>query len=120
MGADSMSADQLRAVIEEAQAALAKIMAEDNARAAVTEAVAAYADTTGVTVVEAWTILAPAPAIPVPAPEPITAPDWVLPEHPDNAYNIGDRATYQGAVYEATRDGIMWSPIAFPMGWRKL
>lgn len=114
---DELDTEELRALIRDAQAALAKIMAEENARTTVTEAVAAYANTTGVTVAEAWATLAPAPE---PSPDPITAPAWVLPKHPDNAYNIGDRATYQGAVYEAIRDDIMWSPIAFPMGWRKL
>lgn len=120
MDLTTMTPDQLRTVVQDAAAELARREQVDRARTDVAEAVAAYADTTGVTVAEAWTILAPAPAPPAPKPDPITAPDWVLPEHPDNAYNIGDRATYQGAVYEAIRDDIMWSPIAFPMGWRKL
>lgn len=117
MSVDELGPEELRSLIGDAQAALAKIMAEEAARAAATKAVTEYANTTGVTVAEAWAALAP---VPEPAPEPITAPDWALPTTPENAYNIGDRVTYQGAVYEAIRDAIMWSPNAYPMGWRKL
>ena len=51
---------------------------------------------------------------PEPAPEPEdpaeTYPEWVQPEGAHDAYNIGDRVTYNGKVYESTMDVNVWVP----------
>ncbi len=44
-------------------------------------------------------------------------PDW---EQPDstNAYMRGDRVRYNGVVYESVIDNNVWSPEAYPAGWK--
>lgn len=47
----------------------------------------------------------------------------VLPwEQPDstNAYMIGDRVWYNNEMYESLVDNNVWSPEAYPAGWRKV
>ena len=46
-----------------------------------------------------------------------TYPEWVQPTGAHDAYNTGDRVTYNGKVYESTMDGNVWSPSAYPQGW---
>jgi chitodextrinase len=55
----------------------------------------------------------PAPT-PEPTPEPQTYPEW---EQPDstNPYMLGDRVTFEGAVYESTVDNNVWAPNVY--GW---
>ena len=50
-------------------------------------------------------------------PDPQVIPEW---EQPDatNAYMIGDRVRYQGAIYESTIDNNVWAPDAYPAGWQ--
>lgn len=58
------------------------------------------------------------PEEPEPDPEePTTYPEWVQPTGAHDAYNTGDRVTYNGKVYESTIDGNVWSPSAYPQGW---
>lgn len=57
---------------------------------------------------------------PEPEPEPETYPEWVQPTGGHDAYNTGDRVTYQGKVYESTIDGNTWSPDAYPQGWKEI
>ena len=52
--------------------------------------------------------------------EPATYPDWVQPTGAHDAYNTGDRVTYNGKVYESTKDGNVWSPDAYPAGWTEV
>lgn len=52
--------------------------------------------------------------------EPTTYPEWVQPTGAHDAYNTGDRVTYNGRVYESTMDGNTWSPDAYPQGWEDL
>ena len=52
--------------------------------------------------------------------EPITYPEWAQPTGAHNAYNTGDRVTYNGKVYESTMDGNTWSPDAYPQGWEEV
>lgn len=47
-----------------------------------------------------------------------TAPDFVQPTGAHDAYNTGDRVTYNGKVYESTIDNNVWSPDAYPAGWK--
>ena len=46
-------------------------------------------------------------------------PEW---EQPDstNAYMIGDKVSYNGKNYESTIDNNIWSPEAYPAGWREI
>ena len=60
---------------------------------------------------------------PEPTPEPEeptteTYPDFVQPTGGHDAYNTGDRVTYQGKVYESTIDANVWAPDAYPQGWK--
>lgn len=49
------------------------------------------------------------------------APDeWVQPTGAQDAYNVGDRVTFQGAVYESVIDGNVWSPSGYPAGWKRV
>lgn len=48
-------------------------------------------------------------------------PVWRQPTGAQDAYNTGDRVRYpdaDGAVYESAIDGNIWSPEAYPAGWR--
>lgn len=47
-------------------------------------------------------------------------PAWVQPTGAHDAYKVGDRVTFEGADYESTIAGNVWSPAAYPQGWRKL
>ena len=71
-----------------------------------------------------WTLYEAAtePEEPEPEPEPdpeepTTYPEWVQPTGAHDAYNTGDRVTYNGRVYESTINGNVWSPDAYPQGW---
>lgn len=44
-------------------------------------------------------------------------PEWVQPTGSHDAYNTGDRVTYNGLVYESLIDGNVWSPEGYPSGW---
>lgn len=118
-----MTAEQIQALIVEAQAALDARAEVEAAARAVHNAIDAYAATTGVTVLQAWRELAPTevevPNDPVPPPPP-TADAWVQPTGAHDAYSTGDRVTFQGHVYESVLNGNSWSPIAYPMGWRMI
>ena len=117
-----MTASELRDLISEAQSVLAGMEAEAVARQAVADAVDAYADSQGLTTLEAWRALAPegveVPDDPEPEPAP-DAPEWVQPQA-HNPYMKGDLVTYKGVVYECTRDDNVWSPLAYPQGWKEV
>ncbi len=51
---------------------------------------------------------------------PAPPPEWVQPTGATDAYNTGDRVTFQGAVFESLIDGNTWSPAVYPDGWRKV
>lgn len=51
--------------------------------------------------------------------EPEAGPDeWKRPTGAHDAYNTGDRTTYNGKVYESTIDGNTWNPDEYPQGWK--
>ena len=52
-------------------------------------------------------------------PDPDVIPDW---EQPDstNAYQIGDKVRFEGKVYESVIANNIWSPAAYPQGWREV
>lgn len=45
-------------------------------------------------------------------------PDWVQPTGAHDAYNIGDRVTFNGQVYESLINANVWSPTDYPQGWQ--
>jgi hypothetical protein len=48
----------------------------------------------------------------------VEAPDWVQPTGAHDSYNIGDRVTFEGSIYESLIDGNTFSPTAYPAGWQ--
>ena len=44
-------------------------------------------------------------------------PEWIQPLGASDAYNAGDRVSYNGVIYESTIDGNVWSPDTYPAGW---
>lgn len=46
-------------------------------------------------------------------------PEW---EQPDstNAYQIGDKVTFEGKTYESVVANNIWSPAAYPAGWKEI
>ncbi|MCZ2078196.1 MAG: hypothetical protein LC130_24760 [Bryobacterales bacterium] len=50
--------------------------------------------------------------------EPETPPAWQQPTGAHDAYNIGDRVTFEGSIYESLIDANVWSPTAYPQGWQ--
>lgn len=117
-----MTIQQLR---DEAAAMLAEVErreAEGTARATVVEAVQAYADSQGLTVLQAWRALAPegveVPKDPEPEPLP-DAPEWEQ-RQAHNPYMAGDLVTYEGRVYRCVTDNNTWTPRAYPQGWEEV
>ena len=75
---------------------------------------------------------APAPG-PEPEPEPgegdgegetggedESIPAFVQPTGAHDAYQTGDRVTYNGHIYESTINNNVWSPDTYPQGWTDL
>lgn len=46
-------------------------------------------------------------------------PEWVQPTGTHDAYNTGDKVTYNGEHYVSLIDGNTWAPDAYPDGWEK-
>lgn len=46
--------------------------------------------------------------------------EWVQPTGAQDAYQTGDRVTFEGVGYESTIDANTWSPTAYPQGWSQL
>lgn len=76
----------------------------------VSEVTAAIADITErVTILEGGEPPAP--------PEPEEWPEYVQPTGAHNAYNTGDKITYNGQHYICKMDGCVWNPSDYPAGW---
>lgn len=45
---------------------------------------------------------------------------WVQPIGSTDAYKKGDKVTLEGSTYESLIDANVWSPTAYPAGWKKL
>lgn len=45
-------------------------------------------------------------------------PEFVQPTGSADAYNRGDKVTFQGKHYICEMDGCVWSPADYPAGWR--
>ena len=69
---------------------------------------------------ENWTpIAAPSLWARVLIPSPDVIPEW---EQPDstNAYQVGDKVSFEGKIYESVIPNNIWSPAAYPAGWREV
>ena len=47
-------------------------------------------------------------------------PGWKQPTGAHDAYKIGNKVIFEGATYESLIDANIWSPTAYPQGWKKL
>ena len=45
-------------------------------------------------------------------------PEYVQPTGAHDAYHVGDKITYNGKHYECVYDGCVWTPDAYPAGWK--
>lgn len=50
--------------------------------------------------------------------DPETPPEWVQPTGAHDAYQIGDRVTYNGAIYTSLISDNVWAPTDYPAGWQ--
>ena len=52
-------------------------------------------------------------------PNPNVIPEW---EQPDstNPYMLGDQVLFNGIVYESVINNNVWSPSAYPAGWKQV
>lgn len=52
-------------------------------------------------------------------PDPEVIPEW---EQPDstNAYQIGDKVIFESKIYECVIANNIWSPAAYPAGWKEV
>ena len=69
---------------------------------------------------ESWTPIAAASLwAKVLIPDEEVIPEW---EQPDstNAYQIGDKVMFEGKTYESLINNNIWSPAAYPAGWREI
>lgn len=46
-------------------------------------------------------------------------PEWRPPTGSEDAYNTGDKVTFEGKHYMSLIDGNIWSPAAYPAGWEE-
>ena len=47
-------------------------------------------------------------------------PEYVQPTGAHDAYNTGDKRTYNGKKYICKVDNCVWSPDAYPAGWEEV
>lgn len=52
-------------------------------------------------------------------PVPDIIPEWEQPSS-TNPYMKGDKVRFEGNVYESLIDNNVWSPSAYPAGWKKV
>ena len=46
-------------------------------------------------------------------------PDWAQPDS-TNAYMKGNKVKFNGKIYESVIDNNVWSPTAYPSGWKEV
>lgn len=46
-------------------------------------------------------------------------PEYKQPTGAHDAYHVGDKITYNGKYYTCIYDGCVWTPDAYPQGWRE-
>ena len=47
-------------------------------------------------------------------------PEYVAPSGAHDAYNTGDKITYNGKKYVCKMDNCVWSPDVYPQGWEEV
>ena len=47
-------------------------------------------------------------------------PEFIQPGGAYNAYNTGDKITYNGKKYICKINGCVWTPDAYPQGWKEV
>lgn len=47
-------------------------------------------------------------------------PEWVQPTGAHDAYQTGDRVTFEGTCHESLNDNNAYSPTAYPAGWQDI
>lgn len=47
-------------------------------------------------------------------------PQWVQPAGAHDAYQLGDRVSFNGKNYESLINANVWSPSAYPAGWKEI
>ena len=47
-------------------------------------------------------------------------PEYVAPSGAHDAYNTGDKITYNGKKYICKMDGCVWNPDTYPQGWEEV
>lgn len=47
-------------------------------------------------------------------------PEYVQPTGSHDAYHVGDKITYNGKHYECIFNGCVWTPDAYPQGWKEI
>lgn len=52
-------------------------------------------------------------------PNPEVIPDWKQPGA-NNGYMRGDKVRFEGKIYESLADNNIWSPAAYPAGWKEV
>ena len=45
-------------------------------------------------------------------------PEYIQPTGAHDAYKVGDKITYNGKKYECIFNGCVWTPDAYPQGWK--
>ena len=69
---------------------------------------------------EAWTpVAAPSLWAKVLIPDENVIPEWEQPGS-TNPYMIGDKVIFEDKVYESVIDNNIWSPAAYPAGWKEV
>lgn len=53
-------------------------------------------------------------------PEEDEYPEYVQPSGAHDAYNIGDKITYNGKKYVCKIKGCVWNPDVYPAGWQEV
>lgn len=47
-------------------------------------------------------------------------PEWVQPTGAHDAYQVGDRVTFEGKGYESLINANVWSPAVYAAGWKEI
>lgn len=47
-------------------------------------------------------------------------PEYIQPTGAHDAYNTGDKITYNGKKYVCKMDGCVWNPDTYPQGWEEV
>lgn len=53
-------------------------------------------------------------------PEAVVYPEYVQPLGSHDAYNIGDKISYNGKNYECVIDNCVWNPTTYPAAWQEI